>query len=174
MSGAQLTTHNSQLTTLSGIDPLHRPRIRNGLSQMMDPADPGHEPFEAHPETGVREGAVTANVEIPLVGLFRELVLLQALFEELQIVDALRAADDLAVAFRREHVETEHDLGIFRVRLHVEGLDGRREPAHDQGLRRVRDERRFFVRSEVVAELDLEPLLSELVDRLPVRCRLYT
>src|SRR5450759_4818722 len=98
-----------------GIDPLHRPRIWNGLAKVMDAADPGHEPLEAHPETGVREGAVTANVEIPLVGLFRELVLLQALFEELQIVDALRAADDLAVAFRREHVETEHDLSLIHI-----------------------------------------------------------
>ena len=50
-------------------------------------------------------------------------MVLDAGFEEVVIVDALRAADDFAVAFGREHVDAEGLGGVVRVGLHVEGLD---------------------------------------------------
>jgi hypothetical protein len=38
-------------------------------------------------------------------------VLLDALQQQVEIGEALAAADDLAVAFRREHVDAERELG---------------------------------------------------------------
>ena len=48
--------------------------------------------------------AVAAQVEVPLEGLLRQLVLLDALQQQVVVVEALAAADDLAVALGREHV----------------------------------------------------------------------
>jgi hypothetical protein len=59
----------------------------------------------------VRHGAVAAQVEVPLEGLLRQLVLLDALEQQVEVVEALAAADDLAVAFRRQHVDAERQFG---------------------------------------------------------------
>ena len=119
--------------------------------------------LEAHAEARVRERAVAAHVEVPLEGLARQLVLLEALLEQREVVDALRAADDLAVALGGEHVEAEDDLRILRVGLHVERLDRDREAGHDQRPLEVGAERGLLVGAEVVAELDREALLLERV-----------
>ena len=52
--------------------------------------------------------------------------------EQVVIVDALAAADDLAVAFRREHVHSQRQLRPLRVGLEVERFDLGREPVHQQ------------------------------------------
>ncbi len=51
-------------------------------------------------------------------------MLLDAGFEEVVVVDALGAADDLAVAFGGEDVDAEGFGEVERVWLHVEGLEG--------------------------------------------------
>ncbi len=80
-----------------------------------------------------------------------------------------RAADDLAVALRSQHVQAEHDFGVLRVRLHVERLDGGREARHDQRPVQVGDQRGLLVRSQVVSEGDRETFLLELRDGLTIR-----
>ena len=91
---------------------------------MVEAADPRDGALDAHAEAGVRDGAVAAQVEVPLEGVERQVVLFDALLQQVVGVDALRAADDLAVAFGREHVDAERLGGVERVGLHVEGLDG--------------------------------------------------
>ena len=49
--------------------------------------------------------------------------------QQVVVVDALAAADDLAVALGREHVEAEHHVRVLGIGLHVEGLERRREAA---------------------------------------------
>ena len=44
--------------------------------------------------------AVAAQVEVPLEGLLRQVVLLDALQQQVVVAEALAAADDLAVALR--------------------------------------------------------------------------
>ena len=65
---------------------------------MGDPRHPSDEPFDAHAEAAVRERAVLADVEVPLEGLDRQPVLLDSLQQQIMVVDALPAADDLAIA----------------------------------------------------------------------------
>ena len=48
---------------------------------------------------------------------------LDAGFEKVVVVNALRAADDFAVAFGCEDVDAESLGGVGGVGLHVEGLD---------------------------------------------------
>ena len=55
--------------------------------------------------------AVAAQVEIPLERFLRQVVLLDALQQQVEIGEALAAADDFAVAFRREHVDAQRELG---------------------------------------------------------------
>jgi len=61
----------------------------------------------------MRHAAVAAQVEIPLEGLFGQVVFAQAFQKQIVIVNALAAADDFAVAFRRDHIESEGELGAL-------------------------------------------------------------
>ena len=45
---------------------------------MVEAADPGDDAFDAHAEAGVGDGAVAAEVEVPLEGGEREVVLFDA------------------------------------------------------------------------------------------------
>jgi len=58
--------------------PVKHTRKRNCFADVVKAADPGDHAFDAHAEAGVGDGAVAAQVEIPLKGLARELVLLQS------------------------------------------------------------------------------------------------
>src|SRR5688500_8659505 len=82
--------------------PVQQSRERYRLSDVRELADPGDGAFEADAEAGMRDGTVAADVQVPLEGFLRQAVARDALFEQLQVVDALAAADDLAVAFGRE------------------------------------------------------------------------
>src|SRR5512147_1926323 len=95
--------------------PVEEARERDGFADVLETADPGDRALEANAETGMRDRAVTAEVEIPAERLLGELVLFDALLKERQVVDALRAADDLAVALRREHVGVERAVRLVRV-----------------------------------------------------------
>src|SRR5260370_7471395 len=107
------------------IYPVKHARERNHFANVLCPANPGYGAFQTQTEAGMGDAAVAAKIEIPLKGFFRQVVLAQALDEQIVIVDALAAADDLAVAFGRKHVKGEGEVGPFRVGLHVEGFDGR-------------------------------------------------
>ena len=71
---------------------------------MVEAADPGHDALDAHAEAGVRHAAEAAQVEIPLERFARQLVLLDALQQQVVVLEALAAADDFAVAFGRQDV----------------------------------------------------------------------
>ena len=82
------------------------------------------------PKPACGHRAVPAQVEIPLERLARQLVLLDALHEQVVVGQALAAADDLAVAFRRQHVHAQRLVGLLRIGLHVERLDRGRVAVH--------------------------------------------
>src|SRR6478672_9169605 len=97
-------------------------RIRYGLSQVRDTAYPGNQTLDAHAEARVGNGTVLAQLNVPLEGFPREVVLFDALLDERQVMDTLRAAADLAVAFRGYQVGGEYDFGPVGVGLHVKRL----------------------------------------------------
>ena len=71
--------------------------------------------------------------------------------EEFVGVDALRAADDLAVALGGEHVDAEGLGGVGGVGLHVEGLDGGGVAVDHDGLVELGADVGLVGRAEVVA-----------------------
>ena len=71
---------------------------------MVEPANPLDEPLHAHAEAGVRNRALLAQIEIPVESLFRQMVFLDALPEQVVIGHSLAAADNLAITLGREHV----------------------------------------------------------------------
>src|SRR4051812_38099101 len=87
-------------------NPHHRLRINpvqetwegDRLADMMRAGDPGGGPLDAHAEAAVRHRAIAPQVEVPLIVVHVEAVLADAALQQLGVVDALRAADDLAVA----------------------------------------------------------------------------
>ena len=88
---------------------------------------PSDDALDAHAEAAVRHRAVPAEIEVPLERLPRQLVLLDALHQQVVVVEPLAAADDLAVAFRREHVDAQRLVGLLRIGLHVERLRSPRD-----------------------------------------------
>src|SRR3954467_6679068 len=109
------------------IDLVQHPWVRNGLAQVRQPGHPGHEALDPHAEAAMRKRSILTDIKIPLERLDRQVVLLDAPQQEIVIVDALAAADDLAIPLGRQQVEAEHHVRVLRIGLHVEGLERRRE-----------------------------------------------
>src|SRR5229473_2011838 len=107
------------------IHAINHSREGDDLANVFGAANPGDGTLKAHPEAGVRNAAEAAQIEVPLEGFFGQVVLVQALQEQIVIVNALAAADDFAVAFRSDHVESEGEFWALGVRLHVESFDRR-------------------------------------------------
>ena len=74
---------------------------------MLQPADPADHPLDAHAEAAVGHAAVAAQVEIPLERFLRQVVLLDALHEQLVVVEPFAAADVCALALGRKDVDAE-------------------------------------------------------------------
>ena len=75
--GTQFTTIPQ--TRCLRVDPMQRARERNRLAHVLQAADPAHHPLDAHAEARVGHAAVAPQVEIPLEGLARQVVLVDAL-----------------------------------------------------------------------------------------------
>ena len=81
-------------------------------------------------------------------------MIVDALQEQFGIVNTLAAADDFAVAFGREQIDTERNFGTLRGGLHIEGLDGGGEPIDHDGLGELLGEDGFVGTAEIAAPLD--------------------
>ena len=67
------------------IQAIEHPRVRNRFPHVFEFADPGDDAFDAHTESAVRHRAVTAQIEVPLERFLRQIVLLDALQQQIQI-----------------------------------------------------------------------------------------
>src|SRR2546423_8685744 len=83
----------------SRVHAINHAREGNHLADVLCAANPGDGAFKAQTKTGMRHAAVAAQIQVPLKGIFREVVFAQALDQQIIIVNALTAADDFAVAF---------------------------------------------------------------------------
>ncbi len=111
-----LRTENRELGTELGVQPMQHAREGNRFAHVLQAADPGYGSLDAHAEAGVRDAAVLAEIKIPLEGFFGQIVLVNALQEQIVGGHALRSADDFAVAFGGEHVDAEREFGALRDR----------------------------------------------------------
>src|ERR1017187_3199158 len=136
------------------IQPVQRTREGNGLAHVLQSADPGHGALDAHAESGVRNAAELAQVEIPLEGVFRQFVLMNALQQKIVGPNALRAPDDFPITLRRQHIHAERKLRPLRIGLHVERLDGRRIAVHHYRPVELRRDVSFIRRAEVAAPVE--------------------
>src|SRR5215475_67470 len=134
------------------IHAINHARKGDDLANVLGAANPGDRAFEAEPEAGMRHAAVAAQIEIPLKRVFWKIVLAEALDEQIVIMNALAAADDFAITFGRQHVESKGQLGPLWVRLHVESFEGCGVAMNNhRAVERAGDDG-FFVAPEVVAE----------------------
>src|SRR5580765_2140694 len=77
------------------VDLVQHPRECDAFADVLGARDPRDRALDAQAEARVRYAAVLAQVEVPLEGLARQLVLRDALLEQRIVVDALRPADQL-------------------------------------------------------------------------------
>ena len=73
----------------SGIDAVQGAGEGDGFADVLEATDPRDAALDAHAEAAVRNAAVLAEIEVPLEGGEREIVGLDARFEEVVVVDAL-------------------------------------------------------------------------------------
>src|SRR5512139_3788207 len=59
----------------SGIDPVEETGEGNGLADVLGTADPGHGPFHSEAEPRVRRRPELSQVEVPLIGFARQVLL---------------------------------------------------------------------------------------------------
>ena len=77
----------------SRCQPVQQARERYRLTHVPDTADVGQCAFYAEPETGMREGTVASEIEVPFKRLSRQVMLGESPLEECEVVDALPPAD---------------------------------------------------------------------------------
>ena len=118
---------------------------------MFQATHPGHYALDAHAEARVRNRSVAAQIQIPLKSIERQLVLLYPLFQQLVGSETLRATDYFPVTLRRQHVDTQGELGVLRVRLHVERLHRGRVAVHHDRAVELGGEIGLVGRTEVVS-----------------------
>src|SRR6266511_363479 len=81
----------------SRINPVERAGKGDRFPDVIQLANPGDDSLDAHTEPGMRHGAVFAQIEVPLKGLWGKLVCLKALQKQFIVVNALAAAYDFAI-----------------------------------------------------------------------------
>src|SRR5436190_20122138 len=136
---------------------------------MIELADPRDDALDAHAESAVRDGPVSTEIEVPLERFLRQIVLLDALQQQIQVRETLASADDLAIPLGREHVDAERHLWPLRIRFHVKRLHCRRVPVnHDRPIEVLR-QGRLVGPAEIAAPLEREPFLLQNLYRLIVR-----
>ena len=72
-----------------GSQAMHHPRKRNALADVLHAANPCHCALQTEAESRVRKGSVLSQREIPVLGLFRQLLFAQSMKNLFQIVLAL-------------------------------------------------------------------------------------
>ena len=80
---------------------------------------------------------------------------LYALQQQVVIANALRAADDLAITLRRQHVNAERQIRALRIGLHVKRLHLRRIAMDHDRLLKLRRDVSLVRRAEISAPLEL-------------------
>src|SRR3984893_3914314 len=91
--------------------PINHARKGYHFPDVFRAANPCHGTFQTQAETRVRNAAVTAEIEITLKKLFRQIVFMQPLYQQTVIVNALAAANDFAITFGREHIKGKRKIG---------------------------------------------------------------
>ena len=91
----------------SGVHPVQEAGKGDGFPDVVQAAEPGHQALDAHPEAAVGHAAVAPQVQVPLQGLLGQVMLLNAGQQGVQVVDALGAPDNLAIALRGQHIHAE-------------------------------------------------------------------
>ena len=116
----------------------------------------------------MRHAAVLAQIEVPLEGVQRELVLFDLCLQRRVIVLALATSHDLPVALRGEDVDAERDLGIPRIFFEVERLHLRRIAVDHHRPVELPAEDGLLVAAQIVAPVYRVAGLADGLDGLGV------
>src|SRR5258705_2467542 len=117
----------------------------------------------------MHERAVLPQIQIPGVRLFRQLLGADTREQLVVIVLALAAADDLAIALRREAVVVEHGPRIGRVLLHIESLHALRVVVDEHRPVVLLRERGLVLSAQVAAARHVGAEALEPLDGVGVR-----
>src|SRR5579864_8386804 len=124
--------------SISRVNASQGTRKRDGLTHVLQAANPAYDSLDSHPKPGMRDAAIFAQIQVPLESRFRQPVITDALEQQVVIADALGAANDLSISFRGQDIDAQCQLRTLRVGLHVKRFDLRRITVHHDGLVKLR------------------------------------
>src|SRR5271170_3785987 len=122
---------------------------------MLQSAHPRYEALHAHAESGVRYRAELTQIDVPVESLAWKLMFVQALQQQIQVVDALAAADDFAVSLGGDEIDAQGEFRPVRGGLKVEGLDTAGIAIHQDRTIQILGQKRFVGVAEIPAPLNL-------------------
>src|SRR5881398_877087 len=125
---------HDKATTKDGswVDPVDEPWKRYRVPDMVEPAYPGDEPFEAHPKPRVGHTTVFPQIKIPPVALRIKPLLPHPSHESIILLNPLPPTSNLTITLRRKHINRHRNLGPRRIRLVIERLSLLRIPRHKE------------------------------------------
>src|SRR5690554_2118790 len=137
-----------------GLYATHQSREWNRFPDVVDATKPCQRPFEAESKPAVRNGPVASQIQIPFEHLLRQSMLADLALQEFEVSGTLPSSDDLAISLRRKNVHTEGQPVVFRIPLHVEGLDLGGIAMHDDGSIEMPGKHRLVASSEIIPPLE--------------------
>ena len=79
----------SKQSAVLGLQPVHHPGKQRSFPDVLQPADPRYGALEPEPESGVRERPVLPQLQVPVLGVERQPLVLDARDQLVVIIFAL-------------------------------------------------------------------------------------
>src|SRR6202789_376851 len=116
----------------------------------------------------MRHAPITPQIQVPLKRFLRQIMFAQTPHQRVVICQTLAAADNFAVPFRSNHVETQRKFRSRRIRRHVKRLHRRGITVNHHRPVEFLGNDRFLVATEVIAPFCRIPSLLQHFDRVVV------
>src|SRR5207249_10273409 len=153
--GPRAEDQRDRATTEDGswVDAVDQPWKRDRVPDMVEPADPGDEPFKAHPKPRVRHTTIFPKIKIPSVALRIKPLLPHPGHESIILLNPLPPTSNLTITLRREQINRHRNLGPRRIRLVVERLSLLRVSRHEEGLVKMLRQQLLLLIAQIITPL---------------------
>src|SRR5213592_1456148 len=137
---------HDKATTKDGswVDAVDQPWKRDCVPDMVELADPGDEPFKAHPKPRVGHTTVVPQIKPRLPHSCHETIIL---------LNPLPPTSNLAITLRRQHINRHRNLGPRRVRLVIERLGLLRVSRHEEGPVKMLRQQLLLLIAQIITPL---------------------
>src|SRR6266487_4589992 len=153
----------------SRIDAVDQSWKRYRVPDMVEPADPGDEPFKAHPKPRVGHTTILPQIQIPPVALRIKVLLPHPTDKSIILLNPLPPTSNLAITLRRQHINRHRNLRPRRIRLMIERLGLHRIPRHKERPVKMLRQQLLLLIAQIITPLYPRPLSTHHPETLIIR-----